>query len=171
MRGRSERSKQAPQAQQARRPLVASGGLGGVVASETAAEHAESLGVELGTFDELVEDGRGVALEVRPELDVEEELALAGAVEGERRQSARQAEVLEEVALLLGRLSGLRSARARDRPLRRLRRQPQVAGDGRLFEWDLDPLRRRQEVRCGPVVELGLAVLAGLAALAGRGTT
>ena len=110
-----------------REAVVARGGLRRVVAAEAATEDADALGVDLRPpLPSSSRTARRVALEVGPELDLEEHLALPGPVEGEGGQPALEAEVLEPVALLLGALEAADQHAAGDR--RRRRRPAAAAG-------------------------------------------
>src|ERR1700761_3198313 len=100
----------------------------GVEPAEAAADDADAVGVDLRPLLEPIQHRGRKPMEVRPQLGLEIHLALPRPVERAGRESARETQVLEAVALLLGALQSAQQdyhRHAAGPP----GRQPQIAWD------------------------------------------
>src|SRR4051794_37293583 len=130
----------------------------GVESAEAAADDADAVGVDLSPLLEPIEHRGCKPVEVRPQLGLEIHLALPRSVERAGREPARETQILEAVALLLGALQSAEHDRDRHATGRR-GRQPQIARDNEAFERQVETDRRRREQWRGLTIERDLAHL------------
>src|SRR5512133_3433080 len=114
----------------------------GVEAAEAAADHAHGVAVDLITPDQPIEHRRSETVEVGSQLGLEIHLTLAGSVERTCSERAREAQVLETVALLLRAFEAAKNDNDRTGAAP-ARRNAQIAWDGQPLIIQFESFGRR----------------------------